>query len=109
MKKNVLFEAFITFLFLIGCYLITGCSNRQSNTVDKIEFVKGVEEDREKAPSAYDERYGTPVVGQEAVTDGLLGESENEASQGTDDVVGFSPDEGTGDIDDPGIYSGDYY
>jgi len=109
MKRKVLFEAFIILPLLIGCFAITCCSNKQSNTIDKIEFVKGVEEDREKAPSAYDERYGTPVVGQEAVTDGLLGESEDDNPQGIDDVVGFSSDDGGGEIDDPGVYSGDYY
>lgn len=78
-------------LLIIATFLFLSCSGRKGGdipkdeTIEEVEFVKGVEENDDKeSPSMYDERYGTPIEGKEGnPKDDLVRES-NE-----DEIFGF--------------------
>lgn len=80
-----------TRIYVISVVALLSCNGQKGNdfpkddTIEEIEFVKGVEEKVEKeSPSMYDERYGTPLDGKEAKPkDDLVKESDE------DDIFGF--------------------
>ena len=59
----------------------------KDETIEEVEFVKGVKEnDQKESPSMYDERYGTPIVGNESKPkDDLVREPSDEEIFGFDE------------------------
>ena len=80
-----------SWLLALGALLLLSCGGQKGGdmpkdeTIEEVEFVKGVEENDDKeSPSIYDERYGTPIDGKEGnPKDDLVRES-NE-----DEIFGF--------------------
>lgn len=74
-------------LLLLSCGGQKGGDMPKDETIEEVEFVRGVTEKEEKeSPSMYDERYGTPIDGKEGKPkDDLVRESNDEEIFGFDE------------------------
>ena len=97
-------------IYLISLVALLSCHGQKNNnfpkddTIEEVEFVKGVEEKVDKkAPSMYDERYGTPIIEKEGKPKDDLAKDPKEDE---DEILPFGDGADT-DYDDVGAY-GDY-
>ena len=94
-------------IYLLCVVALLACHGQKSNnfpkddTIEEVEFVKGVEEKVDKqAPSMYDERYGTPIIEKEGKPKDDLAKDPKEDE---DEIISFGDGADT-DYDDVGAY-----